>query len=138
MRHEVEVEVLEELLAQIAEGRNADAGAVRACPASTWTCPDRLALERRELFDSQPQLVGLSGDLPLPGSFLTTDDLGPPVLVVRGDDGKVRAFVNACRHRGAVVETARRGTKPLFSCPFHAWSYDARGALRAVPKAEQF
>ena len=37
MRHEVEVEVLEELLAQIAEGRNADAGAARACPASTWT-----------------------------------------------------------------------------------------------------
>ena len=138
MRHEVEVEVLDELLAQIAEGRNADAGAVRACPASTWTCPDRLALERRELFDSQPQLVGLSGDLPSPGSFLTTDDLGPPVLVVRGDDGKVRAFVNACRHRGAVVETARRGTKPLFSCPFHAWSYDTRGALRAVPMAEQF
>jgi len=138
MRHEVQVEVLEELLAQIREGRNADAGAVRACPASTWTCPDRLALERRELFDSQPQLVGLSGDLPSPGSFLTTDDLGPPVLVVRGDDGRVRAFVNACRHRGAIVEGARRGTKPLFSCPFHAWSYDARGALRAVPMAEQF
>lgn len=138
MRHEVEVEVLEELLAQIAEGRNADAGAVRVCPASTWTCPERLALEKRELFDGQPQLVGVSGDLPSAGSFLTTDDLGPPVLVVRGDDGKVRAFVNACRHRGAIVETARRGTKPLFSCPFHAWSYDARGALRAVPMADQF
>jgi phenylpropionate dioxygenase-like ring-hydroxylating dioxygenase large terminal subunit len=138
MRHEVQVEVLEELLAQIHEGRNADAGAVRACPASTWTCPERLALERRELFDSQPQLVGLSGDLAGPGSFLTTGDLGFPVLVVRGADGRVRAFVNACRHRGAIVETARRGDRALFSCPFHAWSYDTQGALKAVPMAEQF
>lgn len=138
MRHEVQVEVLEELLAQIREGRNADAGAVRACPASTWTCPERLALERRELFDSQPQLVGLSGDLAGPGSFLTTGDLGFPVLVVRGADGQVRAFVNACRHRGAIVETARRGDRALFSCPFHAWSYDTHGALKAVPMADQF
>ena len=138
MRHEVQVEVLEELLAQIREGRNADAGAVRACPASTWTCPERLARERRELFDTQPQLVGLSGDLPGPGSFLTTGDLGFPVLVVRGADGQVRAFVNACRHRGAIVETARRGDRALFSCPFHAWAYDTQGALKAVPMAEQF
>jgi hypothetical protein len=70
MRHEVEVEVLTELLAQIAEGRNADAGAVRACPASTWTCPDRLALERRELFDTQRRIdsdVSPKGCLTKPG-----------------------------------------------------------------------
>jgi nitrite reductase/ring-hydroxylating ferredoxin subunit len=85
-----------------------------------------------------PQLLGMSGDLPAPGSFLTNRDHGTPILATRDADGSFRAFVNSCRHRGAVVETEERGTKRRFTCPFHAWSYDARGTLVGLPKPAHF
>ena len=47
-------------------------------------------------------------------------------------------FVNACRHRGVVVEEEERGIKRRFVCPFHSWSYDPKGALVGLPKEEQF
>ena len=79
-----------------------------------------------------------AADLPKPGSFLTTEDFGVPVLVTRDSGGKVRAFLNACRHRGVMVETAEKGEKSRFSCPFHAWTYDATGALIGVPMEDHF
>jgi len=90
------------------------------------------------MFRNYPQMIGMSGDLPAPGNFLTNNDLGIPVLATRDKTGKFRAFLNACRHRGPMVETERRGKKALFSCPFHAWSYDTTGALVAVPMEDQF
>jgi len=59
-----------------------------------------------------------------------------PVLVVRGRDGELRAFVNVCRHRGHVLcqADARRET---IQCPYHAWTYDLDGTLRNAPRAER-
>ena len=105
---------------------------------SVYTDPARAERERNEFFLSTPQCVGMSGDLPEAGSFLTHDDLGVPILATRDADGHFRAFVNSCRHRGVVVETEARGTKRRFTCPFHAWSYDTGGALVGVPKSEHF
>jgi phenylpropionate dioxygenase-like ring-hydroxylating dioxygenase large terminal subunit len=138
MKHAVQVEVLRELLSQLDAGVNADAGGVMSCPASAYTCPDLAAREWETFFRGHPQVVGMSGDLPEPGSFITTDDLGVPILVTRDRDGAVRAFLNSCRHRGPMVETARRGQKSRFSCPFHAWTYDSSGALIGVPQEAQF
>ena len=138
MKHAVQVEVLSELLQQLDAGVNADAGGVRAVPASTYTCPDIARQEWETFFRGHPQVVGLSGDLPEPGSFLTAEDFGAPVLVTRDADGRVRAFLNACRHRGAMVETERRGRKNRFSCPFHAWTYNLEGALVALPMHDHF
>ena len=83
-------------------------------------------------------MLGFSGDLPEPGSFFTSEDLGKPILCTRDKDGEFRAFLNVCRHRGAVVEHEKRGRKTVFSCPFHAWGYSAAGDLLAVPKASHF
>lgn len=93
---------------------------------------------RRVFFAEHPQLIGLSGDLPEPGSFLTMDDLGTPILATRDVDGRFRAFVNACRHRGVVLEERPKGSARRFTCSFHSWVYDTGGALVGLPKHDHF
>jgi phenylpropionate dioxygenase-like ring-hydroxylating dioxygenase large terminal subunit len=138
MRHDVQVEVLGELLKQLDDGVNADAGCIRAVPSDTYVSPELARREWDAFFRGHPQIVGMTGDLPEAGSFITCDDFGVPVLVTRDRDGRARAFLNACRHRGVMVEPARRGKASRFSCPFHAWTYDTSGALIAVPMEAHF
>src|SRR5262249_14908541 len=72
-----------------------------------------------------------------PGDWRTDDLTGVPILVVRGRDGVLRAFLNVCRHRGAkVVEGC--GSAKAFSCPYHAWSYDLAGRLTHIPDERSF
>ena len=66
-----------------------------------------------------------------PGSYRLCHVGGAPILLVRGEDGAVRAFRNACRHRGAPVVRGECGTARLLVCQFHSWSYDLSGAARA-------
>ncbi len=77
-------------------------------------------------------LVAHANEVARPGEFLTRDQLGAPLLIVRGEDGAVRAFLNVCRHRGATLEGRERGECKRFVCPYHAWSYDTHGALAKV------
>ena len=80
--------------------------------AARYVDPERFAHERRRLFLEFPQVVGLSCDLPEPGSYACQEIAGVPVLLVRGEDGAFRAFINACRHRGArVAEGCGRGSR---------------------------
>lgn len=138
MRHDDQVRLLKELLAKLDAGVTVDAGGLRRNPASAYTDPDLAARERQAFFREHPQLIGLSGDLPEPGSFLTVDDLDVPILATRDRDGTFRAFINACRHRGATLESRPRGTTQRFACPFHAWTYDTGGVLVGLPKADHF
>ena len=71
-------------------------------PAEVYTCRDHLAAERRML-ESNPQVVGLSADLPEKGSYFTRDNLEVPLVVMRGEDGVIRAFANVCLNRCAQV-----------------------------------
>jgi phenylpropionate dioxygenase-like ring-hydroxylating dioxygenase large terminal subunit len=80
----------------------------------------------------------MSADLAEPGSFLTTNDFGVPVLATRSRDGEFRAFLNICRHRGVVLEQETNGKRQHFACPFHAWTYSNEGALVSVPKEDHF
>ncbi len=138
MKHDEQVRLLKHLIHQLDTGTNLDAGAVVKNPASAYTCPERAANERRLFFDEQPRMIGMSGDLPENGSFLTVDELGLPVLATRDSSGRFRAFVNACRHRGVAVELEERGKRSRFMCPFHAWTYSSEGALVNVPKPDHF
>src|SRR5262245_59968287 len=68
-----------------------------------YTDPDPAARERRRLFRQRPLLMGFASEWAAPGAFSTDDYAGVPILVARGRDGKLRAFLNVCRHRGAKV-----------------------------------
>ena len=78
-------------------------------PASFYTDAERFEAERGTVFREVPLLAGFTGDLPEPGDRILFDAAGPPVLIVRGKDGLVRAFLNLCPHRGArLVESCDR------------------------------
>ena len=68
---------------------------------SVHTDPGRHALERKTLFRETPVVACLSSDIREPGAFRTFDETGVPIVVTRGRDGEVRAFLNVCLHRGA-------------------------------------
>ncbi len=138
MERAEQVRVLKRLMDHIDNGTNVDAGGIRHNPAEAYTSPDIAAREWESFFRSHPQIIGLSGDLPEAGSFVTHNDFGVPLLATRNQNGTFRAFANVCRHRGAIVEETSRGKKNLFSCPFHAWTYSSEGKLVAVPKEEHF
>ncbi|MEL7199845.1 MAG: aromatic ring-hydroxylating dioxygenase subunit alpha [Pseudomonadota bacterium] len=138
MKHETQVVIIKELMSQLDENRNVDAGAQFRLPTSDYVCPDLAAREWQAFFREHPQFVGLSGDLPDEGSFFTTEDFGTPVLATRAKDGQFRAFVNACRHRGAKVTQEAKGKSARFTCPFHSWTYASSGELLAVPDQDHF
>ena len=138
MQHDLQVRILKELMAQLDAGKNIDSGVQYQAPTDLYTSPELAEQEWHTLFQHHPQLIGLSGDLPEPGSYFTVDDFGTPVLATRDNDGDFRAFVNACRHRGVRVANEDRGSAGKFSCPFHAWTYSNRGDLVAIPQEDQF
>ncbi len=137
MKRDLELSILRELLRQLDEKRNVDAGVMFRNPSSVYTCPDLARREWETFFRGHPQLIALSGSLPVPGSFMTVDDFGVPVLATRDGDGRFRAFLNACRHRGTRLAEGR-GEAAHFKCPFHNWVYSNRGELAAIPLESHF
>jgi len=78
-----------------------------------------------------------SAALPEKGSYLARLAAGNPIIVTRGDDGEVSAFINACRHRGMQV-AAGSGCAKALPCPYHGWTYGLDGALKGVPGQSGF
>ncbi len=138
MQHTLQVEILKELMGQLDNGKNIDAGVQYRMPTTAYVCPDIAAKEWHTFFKNHPQLIGLSGDLPEPGSYLTLNDFGIPILATRDKSGTFHAFFNACRHRSAEVASDARGKKSVFMCPFHSWSYANSGELLNVPDEDHF
>lgn len=122
----------------LAEGTTAMAEAPLRVPVDTFTNPERLAAEREVLFRRYPLIVGVESAVPSPGDFFTEDVAGLPVLVVRGQDGVLRAFVNVCRHRGKKLCLDASGNRRSFVCPFHAWTYDSSGKSRTFVDRKGF
>ncbi|MEK9873761.1 MAG: aromatic ring-hydroxylating dioxygenase subunit alpha [Betaproteobacteria bacterium] len=138
MQHRKQVEILKVLMAQLDEGRNVDAGVQYRHQTKAYVCPERAVKEERLLFKEHPQLIGLSGDLPKAGSYLTLDDFGVPILATRDREGRFHAFINACRHRAARVASDPRGQSNVFMCPFHQWTYAPSGELINIPNEDHF
>jgi phenylpropionate dioxygenase-like ring-hydroxylating dioxygenase large terminal subunit len=95
-------------------------------------------LERTRLFRRTWLFVGHESEWPEPGSYRQFDRSGSPLVIVRGDDGTLRAFYNSCRHRGAPVTRDSCGTAQRLTCQYHSWSYGTDGTLKAVPDARNF
>ena len=104
-------------------------------PSYLYWDPEIYECEKEAIWFRTWQFVGHVSDLASPGDYFTAEILDQKVFVVHGKDGRVRAFYNVCMHRGHIL-TEGKGNKTIFTCPFHAWSYDATGALRAAGNAE--
>ncbi|MBC7544934.1 MAG: aromatic ring-hydroxylating dioxygenase subunit alpha, partial [Candidatus Sericytochromatia bacterium] len=96
-------------------------------------------LETEAIFRRVPLVYGTSAMVAKPGDYLTSDDYGVPVLIIRGRDGILRAFLNACVHRGArlVHDAAGCGLRAL-ACPYHGWTYGDDGRCLNVTQAVGF
>ncbi len=108
-------------------------------PAWAYHSPALLELEKQELFRKHWQIAGHVSDVPKAGDFFTLDMVDERALIVRGDDGVVRAFHNLCRHRGSRVTAETRGhCERAFVCPFHGWVYNRDGSLRGAARPQTF
>lgn len=133
MDRAAEIAILKKLLHYMDTKTTAMADAPWRNEVTAYTCPERHKREEDILIRRRPQVMGLSCDWPSPGAYRTDDFAGVPILTVRGSDGVLRAFINACRHRGAKVAHGC-GTARTFTCPYHAWTYGADGVLRGLPE----
>jgi choline monooxygenase len=109
---------------------------VTATLPATWYADEAvLAAERERIFARAWQWVGRIDQLPQPGAFFAAEAGHVPVVVTRGRDDVLRAFVNVCRHRGHLVAEGE-GCRGTLQCPYHAWTYDLDGRLRRAPRSE--
>jgi phenylpropionate dioxygenase-like ring-hydroxylating dioxygenase large terminal subunit len=137
MERQQQIDLLKRLLHYLDSRSTALAEAPWRNDVSVYSDPQHAARERALLFRQWPLLMGFASEWPTPGSFRTDDYAGVPLLVVRGRDGKLRAFLNVCRHRGAKVAQGC-GKARLFVCPYHAWSYDLAGKVMGIPDERNF
>ncbi len=93
-------------------------------------------LEQQSVFGRTWQVVGRADQVRNTGEFFTADLAGEPIVVARGEDTRLRAFYNVCRHHAAAVVTKAEGCARQFRCPYHGWTYGIDGALKGLVEFE--
>jgi choline monooxygenase len=106
----------------------------RTIPSGWYFDPEVYAAECRTVFAGPWLAVGRVDQLRDPGSFVTASLAGEPILVVRDEQGTLRAFYNVCRHRAAPIVMEPEGKATRLRCRYHGWTYDLAGRLRGVPE----
>jgi phenylpropionate dioxygenase-like ring-hydroxylating dioxygenase large terminal subunit len=101
-------------------------------PKSVYTSADFVALEERHIFSAEWLCAGRAESIPNSGDYLTMTIAGEPIIVLRDQDGSVRAMSNVCRHRMSTLLEGRGNVKRII-CPYHAWTYNLNGTLRGAP-----
>lgn len=94
--------------------------------------------ERTRIFGKVWALVCHESELAQRYDFRTIELAGTPLIVVRGDDGGVRAFINVCSHRGGRLVSDRSGNARAFTCFYHRWTYDTKGSCINIPRPEGY
>src|SRR5690242_18078595 len=105
-------------------------------PSAWYTDPAFHAVDRDAVFARSWQNVGSVDQVRDPGQFLVATVADNPVIVVRGNDGELRAFFNVCKHRGGPLALCDGQAKSL-RCQYHGWTYLLDGSLRGVPKMDR-
>jgi phenylpropionate dioxygenase-like ring-hydroxylating dioxygenase large terminal subunit len=137
MNRQQEIGLLKRLLHYVETRTTFLADAPWCNDVSVYTDAEHFAAEQRILFRQHPMLMGFASTWAAPGAYQTDDHTGVPILIVRGADNRLRAFLNVCRHRGAKV-AGGCGEARHFSCPYHAWSYDLSGRVAGIPDERSF
>ncbi len=107
----------------------------KSMPAGFYTSEDIFTAERQNILLKHWSFAGREDQLPTPGDYKAIDTAGGPVVLLRGDDGQVRAFANFCRHRGSILLEGSGNCRRIV-CPYHAWSYFTDGKLYGCPDME--
>jgi choline monooxygenase len=102
-------------------------------PASWYVDTRIMELERRSVFAGSWQMVARAAQVQEPGQYITCELAGEPLVIVRGSDGRLRAFFNVCRHHAAAVMTEAEGSARNMRCPYHGWTYTLEGELKGTP-----
>ena len=125
------------MLERLGSGSITQAPRVASRPSSIYTDEALFAREKEQLFRRAPLLLAASCELRNPGDCKVMDVVGVPLLIVRGQDGVVRTFLNACTHRGARI-MRECGRAARLTCPYHAWSFRLDGSLLGVAARDSF
>jgi phenylpropionate dioxygenase-like ring-hydroxylating dioxygenase large terminal subunit len=108
---------------------------INQIPKEVMVRKDLYEEERRRIFlGPEWHPVAHEAELPLPGDFKTFVFAEVPLLITRDASGVVHAFYNSCSHRGTQLETAFRGNRSNFECPYHRWVFGTDGQLKSCPK----
>jgi phenylpropionate dioxygenase-like ring-hydroxylating dioxygenase large terminal subunit len=105
---------------------------------SVYADPAIFELEMERLWGRAWLVLGHESQVKAPGDYFTTRMGREPVVVVRNDAGEISVLINRCAHRGTMVCAEGRGNAERFVCPYHGWTYDRAGALRALPFADGY
>jgi choline monooxygenase len=124
-----------DFLQQIINSYDPDAPLSQAStiPSSWYTNENLFAVETQTVFSNSWQFAARSDQLINPGNYITTEIGGEPIVIVRGNDGELRAFFNVCRHHAAAVMTEPEGCAAQLRCPYHGWTYSLEGELKGTP-----
>jgi len=133
-----ELGLIERVLGNIANKTFDMADRGGTAPDAHYISPERLETEKTSLFWRFPIGLAHIDMLRNPGDYVLRDLAGRSVLIVRGKDGEIRAFLNACRHRAAELVTEPCGQAERLICPYHAWTYTLDGSLFGIPGAQGF
>lgn len=107
-------------------------------PGWLYQDPEFFVAEQRAFLHAAPQVVCHESEIAAPGEWRSLDYLGESIIVIRGDDGEVRAFTNVCRHRGSRLVDGSGGCARVLTCPYHGWSYARDGKLVGVPHRREY
>jgi nitrite reductase/ring-hydroxylating ferredoxin subunit len=132
------IEMARRNIAHVKAGTVDQAPDLYRVPARNYFDPQRAQAERDRIFWRLPLVLGFSCELREPGAYKAIEAAGVPVLLTRTGDGVAHAFLNVCSHRGAIVVEEGLGSARRFTCPYHAWTYDAEGQLVGIPDRTDF
>ena len=111
------IEMAKHNLAHVKAGTIEQAPGIGEVPATNYYDADRWSNEMRLVFKRLPLMLAMTAELPNVGDYKAMEAVGTPVIISRGQDGQVRAFVNSCSHRGAQLLDEGRGSAHKFTCP---------------------
>ncbi len=104
-----------------------------AVHSSLYTDPAIFAREMKTIFNTGWVFVGHDSEITARGNYLRRTLGATPVLMVRDKDGLINVIVNRCAHRGNLLCQEAKGTRKNFTCQYHGWVFDLKGALVDVP-----
>ena len=102
-------------------------------PNECYTSKDYTLIERKKLFEDKWIVAGVASSIPEIGDVKPIDILGMPILILRNKQNEIKVFHNVCSHRGVKLVSKSGKINSLIRCPYHSWSYNLDGELKATP-----